>query len=366
MKKLKRLSKKEIYTLYEAGPDAVGEVINGLIDIIIKQQQETIMFKEHVKKLEEQVNKNSKNSSKPPSTDGFNKPKSLRKKSLKPNGGQKGHKGYTLKQVDNPDKIITHEISTCKECGHSLEEIQPINYEKRQVFDVEIKVVVTEHQAMEKFCPHCGTKNKGVFPDDVQNPVQYGSEFKALASYLNQYQLLPYDRICDFFEDIVDIRPSEATIISFNNSLYNELETVEEKIKQLLIESPVVNFDETGLSVKGKTNWVHSGSTDKLTYYAIHPKRGGKAMDEIGLLPEYQGIAVHDFWKAYLNYDNCQHSLCNAHLLRELTGIFENDQKQKWAPEMIALLCEIKNTVDQSKANTDRTSLTSQSQKFTR
>lgn len=229
---------------------------NGLIDLIIKQQQEIIMLKERIKKLEEQINKNSKNSSKPPSTDGFNKPKSLRKKGLKTNGGQKGHKGYTLKQVFNPDKIVTHKITTCKVCGHSIEEVKP-NYEKRQVFDVKIKIVVTEHQVEKKVCPHCGSKNKGVFPDDVQNPVQYGSGFKALACYLNQYQLIPYDRICDFFEDIVGIRPGEATLINFNNSIYNKLEHTEERIKELLTESTVVNFDETGLNVKGKTNWVH-------------------------------------------------------------------------------------------------------------
>lgn len=345
MENLKRLSKKEIYILYEAGPDALGEVINGLIDIIIQQQQEIIMLKERLKKLEEQINKNSKNSSKPPSTDGFNKPKSLRKKSLKPNGGQKGHEGHTLKQTDRPDKIIVHEVSTCKECSHSLNEIEPTVSEKRQVFGFEIKKVVTEHQAIEKICPQCGIKNKSIFPDDVQCHVQYGSEVKAVATYLSQYQLLPQERICDFFDDIVGIRPSEATIIGFNNSVYDKLELVEERIKQLLIEAPVVNFDETGLSVEGKTNWIHSASTDKLTHYGVHPKRGRKAMDETGILPEYHGVAVHDFWKPYLKYGNCQHSLCNAHLLRELTAVFENDEKQKWASDMISLLCEIKEAV---------------------
>jgi len=287
----------------------------------------------------------------------LNKPKSLRKKSSKPNGGQKGHKGHTLCQVDNPDKIVTHNTTICKKCSHSLKDINPINHEKRQIFDIEVKLIITEHQAKEKICPHCGTHNKGIFPDDVKNPVQYGSEVYALASYLNCYQLLPYERICDLFEDIFGIRPSEATLINANTSIYNTLEVVEDKIKELIAKSPVVNLDETGVSVKGKTNWLHSASTDNLTYYAIHKKRGQKAMDNIGILPEYQGVAVHDFWKSYLNYENCQHSLCNAHLLRELTGIYENDKKQKWAQEMISLLCEIKDAVDNTKKTTERTSL---------
>ena len=369
---MKKLNKKEINDLYEAGPEAVGNVINTLIDyineqkesiisqqrIISAQQKQINQLKERVKKLEEQINKNSKNSSKPPSTDGFNKIKSLRKKGLKRNGGQKGHKGHTLHQVDNPDKIVTHHATTCKLCDFSLNNANPVNHEKRQVIDIEVRQVVTEHQVEKTICPRCGTHNKGVFPEDVKSPVQYGSEVSALATYLNYYQLLPYERICDLFEDIFGIRPSEATLINANTSIYNKLEVVEDRIKELIARSSVVHFDETGLSVKGKTNWLHSASTDNLTYYALHKKRGQIAMNDIGLLPEYQGVAVHDFWKSYLTYSNCQHSLCNAHLLRELTGIYENDQKQKWAQEMIHLLCEIKDAVDDTKENTDKTSLT--------
>jgi len=365
MEKLKRLTKKEIYELYEAGPEAVGEAINYLIDIINNQQKiidaqqkEIIQLKERVKKLEEQVNKNSKNSSKPPSTDGFKKPEKIIKKSLKKNGGQKGHQGHTLYQVDDPDEIVQHKVSTCNKCGHSLDNVESTAHGKRQVFEVEINIKVTEHQAEQKPCPLCGENNKAKFPEDVQSPVQYGSNYKALAVYLNQYQLLPVARTSEFFEDIIGLKPSEASIINFSNDLYEVLKPVEEKIKQGIIESPVVNFDETGTSVKGKTNWLHSASTDDLTFFAIHEKRGKKAMDDIDILPNFQGIAVHDFWRSYLKYDNCLHSLCNAHLLRELTGIYENDEKQKWAIDMILLLCEIKNTVDETKENTNRNSLT--------
>jgi len=353
---MKRLSKKEIQDLYNAGPEAVGEVINSLIDIINAQQLEIIELKKRVKKLEEQVNKNSRNSSKPPSSDGFNKTKSLRRKSSKPSGGQKGHKGSTLNQVPNPDRIVSHKVSTCDDCNNSLEDVQPTGYKKRQVFDLNIEVVVTEHQVEEKLCSHCGAKNKADFPADVQQPVQYGANFKAVGTYLNQFQLLPLERTCDFFEDIVGIRPSEATIINCNNKIYDTLETIEDRIKELLLNSPVVHYDETGLSVNGKNNWIHSASTAKLTHYEVHQKRGKSAMDDIEILPEYLGVAVHDCWPSYFKFDNCQHALCNAHLLRELIGVYENDERQKWALEMNTLLCEIKDAVNEAK-NNDRPSL---------
>jgi transposase/uncharacterized coiled-coil protein SlyX len=369
---MKKLNKKQINELYDQGPEAVGNVVNNLIDkinhqqkIIEKQQllieaqrKEINQLKARVKKLEEQVNKNSKNSSKPPSSDGYKKPKSHRKKTSKNNGGQKNHKGKTLKQVDNPDEVVKHEASVCEECGHSLNDIESSKHEKRQVFDIEINVVVTEHQAEEKTCPHCGNHNKANFPADVKGPVQYGSNFKSIASYLNLYQLLPLERTCEFFEDVFQLRPSEATIINSNNIIYDNLEILEEEIKQCIINEPVVNFDETGTSVKGKTKWLHSASTEDLTYFSIHQKRGKKGMDDINILPNFKGVAVHDFWNSYTKFEDCNHQFCNAHLLRELRGIYENDERQKWALELLLLLCEIKYTVDETKENTDRNSLT--------
>ena len=368
---MKRLNKKQINELYAAGPVAVGKVINHLIDtinkqqiLIEKQQKEINQLNARVKKLEEQVNKNSKNSSKPPSTDGFNKSKSLRKKSSKKNGGQKNHKGHTLYQINNPDEIVKHKVSTCDKCIRSLDDIQAHNHEKRQVFDIEINVKVIEHQAEQKICPRCGEIIKADFPEDVKNPVQYGTTVKSIASYLNLYQLIPLARICEFFKDIIGLSPSESSILNFNNELYDTLEPIEEIIKQVILDSSVVNFDETGTSVKGKKHWLHSASTKDLTFFAIHKKRGKEAMDDIDLLPNFQGVSVHDFWDSYNKFDNCAHAFCNAHLLRELTGIYENDEKQKWALNMILLLCEIKNTVDETKENTERKSLTPMQIKF--
>jgi len=355
---MKKLNKKQVNDLYDEGPEAVGKVINDLIEIINNQQKEIAQLKNRVKKLEEQVNKNSRNSSKPPSTDGYKKPKKHIKNRLKDTGDQKGHKGHTLEQVDKPDEIVKHNVHKCDDCGHSMDSIEPLNFEKRQVFELEINVNVIEHQAEQKICSHCGKKNRAKFPEDVKGPVQYGTDFKSIITYFNQYQLLPLERTCETIEDLTGLRPSESSIINFNNEAFENLKPVEQIIKEGILEAPVVNYDETGTSVKDKTHWLHSASTDDLTYFAIHPKRGQKAMDDIDILPNYSGIAIHDFWDSYSKFDNCAHGYCNAHLLRELTGVYENDEQQKWALDMIYLLCEIKDTVDETKENTDKNSLT--------
>jgi transposase len=122
------------------------------------------------------------------------------------------------------------------------------------------------------------------------------------------------------------------------------LKFTNEQIKQGLINSPVAHFDETGLRINNGLDWLHSASNKSLTHYFTHEKRGNDAIDDLGILTAFKGIAVHDFWKSYFKYD-CEHALCNAHLLRELTAIDEND-KQAWAPKMKKLLLDIKAAVD--------------------
>jgi transposase len=343
------MKREDILKVYEAGPEAVIKLVNTLTATIFEQSEQITALQERVKALEDQLNKNSRNSSKPPSTDGFVKTKSQRQKSGKPVGGQKGHTGYTLKMVDNPDHTIIHRVSRCNQCGSSLEETQATGYERRQVFDLPpIKVETTEHQAEKKRCPHCGCLNKASFPEEIQQPVQYGPRLKAIAVYLSQYQLLPYERTSELFADLFDHQLSQATLVNTNHACYEILEPVEEKIKQQVIDSPVVCFDETGMGINGKREWLHVASTETLTCYAAHPKRGQEATEAMGILPEFQGMAVHDFWKPYFKY-NCDHALCNAHHLRELTGILEQNQ-QEWPKDMIDLLIEIKKAVEEKKA----------------
>ncbi len=339
---------EQFLELYKEGPEAVYQVLSSVIQLNALLIERTEKLEKRVKELEDRLNKNSKNSSKPPSTDEFIKPKSNRKKSDKKSGGQKGHKGHTLKMSDAPDEVITHKVEACQSCGHSLEEVQAKDMEKRQVFDIPpLKMNVTEHRTKSKLCSCCGLENNSHFPEGVDLPVQYGSNLRALLVYLNQYQLIPYKRTVELIEDICGHTLSEATVYNAIASSYEALEPVEEKIANSLIASDVVHLDETGIRVEGERQWLHVVSTAFLTHYAHHAKRGSKATEDIGILPLIEGLAVHDYWKPYYNYD-CLHSLCNAHHLRELTGIAELTGQQ-WPQEMIDLLLEIKAVVEQRK-----------------
>lgn len=308
---------------------------------------ETIIeWNERVHTLESQINKNSQNSSKPPSLDGFKKlkPKSLRPKTGKLQGGQKGHQGKTLYQVEEPDDMETHKVCHCHQCGKSLEDV-PTRYEKRQVFDIPPMVIrITEHRGEVKSCPFCETENRAPFPDGIKAPVQYGPHLKALGVYLHDYQLLPYARTRELLEDLLNQPVSQATLVKAECEVYQKLESVEEGIVNHLLSSPVVHFDETGLEVNGKKQWIHVASSTSLTHYTVHKKRGKEGMDAGGVLPNFDGVAVHDAWKSYFKY-GCEHALCHAHHLREWTGIYEQEGQQ-WAKEMIDLLLEMKKTVD--------------------
>lgn len=309
------------------------------------------VLEEEVKELKQQLAKNSRNSSKPPSSDGYQKPqpKSQRGKSRRSSGGQPGHKGSTLKQVAAPDAINDHNVDVCTRCGTDLSGQTTVDYEARQVFELpEIKVVVTEHRAHIKTCPCCCERIKASFPVDVTQPVQYGKRVQAAATYLSHYQLLPYKRLQEMFHDLFQIDLSQGTLNNVLNRGYHYLEGFEDITKTLLKQSDVVHFDESGIRVKKRLNWLHVASTAGLTYYHIDPKRGQPAMETMDVLPDYQGHAVHDHWASDYRYD-CQHVLCNAHHLRELTFAEEHHQQQ-WAAKLKACLLEAKQEVDDAKA----------------
>ena len=341
------MTPEEALSIYHAGPDVVVKVLCQLSSQVAELQKE-------VQKLKDQLAKNSRNSSKPPSSDGFKKPspKSLRPRGKRKLGGQKGHPGSTLKMVDNPNHNVLYPVNKCQRCGRCLADEIPIDVERRQVFDIPpIQMEVTEHQAEIKHCSHCGYLNKAAFPEQVKAPVQYGPRLKAIAVYLRQYQLLPYNRTRELFRDLFSIDLSEGTLTNMTDTCSKLLKHPIDQILKQIEQSSVVNFDETGSSVYGKRQWLHTASTPNLTYYEIHPKRGSYAMDQIGILPNFNGRAIHDFWKPYFKYD-CNHGLCNAHHLREL--IFLNEQHgQLWAKDMIDCLINIKKAVDKTKTSTD-------------
>lgn len=337
---------KEIYsTSYVRSLLAIIEEQNR---IITELQATIVQLNVRIEELESRLNQHSRNSNRPPSMDGFRRPKSQRKKGERPPGGQNGHKGHTLDWVETPDQIQVHTTSVCEDCGASLEQVEPSKVERRQVHDIPpLKVLVTEHQAEQKTCPRCGRQNHALFPPEVKYPVQYGQNMKALMVYLSIYQLLPYDRLCETFSDLFGRSMSKATLARTVSECFRNLAEVEEKMRDLLAGAQVLNVDETGMRVNGIRQWLHVASTEILTAYGHHRKRGSQAMDDLQILPRFRGTMVHDFWAPYFRYSG-RHALCNAHLLRELKGITEN-YHQNWSEQMHDLIGEIKRAVDESR-----------------
>jgi transposase len=352
------VTREDILEVYRAGPDAVVALVEGLLEIIERQaariaELEGIVatLTQRVKELEDRLAKDSHNSHKPPSTDAPRapKPRSLRKPSGRKPGGQEGHEGHTLTMTPNPDHTVEHPVARCEHCGECLADVAPSHVEKRQVFDLPpVRIESTEHCAETKTCPHCGGETKARFPDHVRMSVQYGKRIKALIVYLLNYQLLPYGRTTELVADLFHHTLSTGTLAGMNESCYDRLAFAEQEIKRLLAASPVVNCDETGYRMGGKRRWLHVASTPYLTHYGAHGKRGKEATDAIGILPEFSGTAVHDFWQPYLKYE-CSHALCNAHHIRELTFIAEQDG-QEWATEMIECLVAMHESVEDAKA----------------
>ena len=347
------MNRRKLKNIFETGFEAVYAFVKDQAKIISRQSKDIKMLEKRIKALEDKFNQNSTNSSKPPSTDWPVKKINLRKKTGRSPGGQKGHRGHNLKMTGSPDSIIVHEVSACTGCGRSLEDIPADGYSKRQVFDLPpIEIKVEEHRSEEKSCPHCGQLNRASFPEGIDQPTQYGPAIKAYAVYLNQYQLLPYGRIRELFLDLFGTGLSTGTIINANRACSVALRPVEDMIKDKITASGVVHFDETGLYTEKKRWWLHVAATDNLTYYECHPKRGKAATDDIDILPNFSGVAIHDGWDTYFKYE-CGHGLCNAHHLRELKAI-EECCKQKWAPDMASLLVEIKECVDKRRIVADR------------
>lgn len=303
--------------------------------------------------LEARISKDSHNSSRPPSTDhpAIKRTRSLRRPSGRRPGGQVGHPGRTRPLSSHPWRVILHRPPKCRRCLAALTPAQTISHEKRQVIElVPARLRVTEHRAEVRRCTQCGEKTKGEFPKEVCAPVQYGTSVKARALYLQQYQLLPYARVSEMMRDLFGCPISPGTLFSQVGSCAEELVETELKIKRKLRRSPVIHTDETGLRVEKKCHYIHVTSSQHLTHYACDVRRGRGAVEEIDILPRYRGTCVHDGWLSYTYYPQCRHSLCCAHLLRELTFFEELGEEQKrWAEPLRKLLLEIKQEVERVK-----------------
>ena len=402
---------RQLYDLYEEGPDAMVRLVEELLAELAEQeqllgwrQQRTIdLLAERIGKLRAQlervktklarrecevyalqhragelqaelarrdeqggeaspveVRRDSHNSGLPPSLDlpgvraanAIKRTRSLRRKTGKRVGGQAGHKGATLRQVSTPDRVQVHEPQRCRRCRASLTGCAVVGRERRQVFDLPPVVLeVIEHHAQTKRCEMCGERTKARFPSEVRAPVQYGERVRAVATYLQKYQLLPFARTAEAMRDLFACRVSPATVHTTQHRAAVKLVGTEEQIKQGIKRAAVIGADETGLRVAGGGGWVHVARTDELTHYGYNMRRGKAAIDAIGILSAFTGTCVHDGWFTYDEYRGATHALCNVHLLRELVYVEECcAEQQQWTRPLAKLLLDIHRAVAEAKA----------------
>ena len=316
--------REQLKEAMRSNPDAV-------VDLILRLEK-------RIEELEARLGMNSRNSSKPPSSDGLNKPapKSLRKKSERTRGGQFGHEGKTLEQVQHPDQSHELKLERCPNSGIVLDETQIVGTIKRQVFDLPTpKLEVTQYTAYIYQLDN-GEQVHVDFPQGVNNAVQYGFRFQAWLVYLSDYQMIPLRRIRSMCADLFGYSVSEATIVAARERCADNLERFMEITGERLRNAEVLHADETGMRVDNKTVWLHSLSNAEYTLYHIDPKRGYDAIERMGILKDYSGWLVHDFWPAYFKL-LCNHAMCNQHIVRELTYF---EEKYSWAAKMKALLLQ--------------------------
>ena len=304
--------------------------------VIAAQQVLIAELRARIAELERHLGLNSGNSGKPPSSDGLKKQparvSSLRERSGKKTGGQKGHPGKTLSRTETPDATINHYPEVCEGCGAPLSEAAATDHTARQVFDLPEPqpLVVTEHRAFACRCGNCGRQTRAAFPDAVTAPVQYGARIAAFVIYLLHYQLLPEKRLSELMADLFGVNLVTATIASMSRNCATRFQGFAAAVRDHVAAAPVKHMDETGFRIGGKTQWLHIASTIWLTFYRVSPKRGS-------LLENVAGIVVHDHWKPYYTLKGVLHALCNAHHLRELQALIEIE-KEDWARKMQRLL----------------------------
>ena len=321
--------------------------LKALIRLILSLEGQVRQLRRRVQQLEERLALNSRNSSKPPSSDGLAKPapKSLRQKTGRRPGGQPGHPGRTLQPVARPDHVRIHHLDRCPcgQCGGRCLRAEPVlGQEKRQVFELPQKPLeVTEHQAEIKRCPVSGALVTAAFPPQVTAPVQYGPRFRAQMVYLNAQHFIPYARLSQLCQDLYGQPIGEATLVAANGRAYANLAPFEHALWELLPQAPANHCDESGLRVAGALHWLHVVGNARLTFYGVHRKRGREAMDYFDILPRCKNFLIHDHLKAYFTYEDCLHALCNEHHLRELKFLYE-EQHQLWADELSRFLLDLK------------------------
>jgi len=305
---------------------------------ITELEKENLLLKSEL--ADYKTKKNSRNSSKPPSSDFGNikKTQSLKKSSGKKVGGQKGHKGSSLKMVSNPDTTIKHEPSYCKSCGNDLSLITSKFIDRRQVFDIPpIKPVVVEHQIFSKACT-CGCVTQSAFEKGVSAPVSYGNNVQALIAYMNVRQYLPYKRMEELLQSVFGLSICQGSIKNIMDKMAGRLEPTYEIIRQTVASSPVAGADETGVNINGDNYWAWTFQTDIATFIDIHFKRGFEAIETIMTEGFENTILVTDCWSSYFKTNAKSHQLCTAHILRELQYHDERFKNQTWSSRLAKLI----------------------------
>lgn len=333
----------------QGGLDAVCRLFVSVLNAQEERHRaEMAKLEARIAELEKRLGKNSSNSSKPPSSDGFKRTSSLRNNTSgrKP-GGQPGHPGQRLQPSATPDVVIDVPLLQCPQCQGDLSE-QPVQSEEvRQVFELPpIHLRVTEYRAARKRCPTCGRLVTAEFPAGVHAPTQYGPNMQAVMTYLQAWQLLPHERVAQVCEDLFGHRPSAGSIVRSVVRSAAQMEPAVAQIATELSQAPVLHADETGVRCAGKTHWLHVASTERLTHYSHSSKRGLEGISAGGVLPEYRGKLMHDFWGPYDKLEHCEHLRCNAHLLRELKACAQDGQP--WASELASTLVAMKQARDET------------------
>lgn len=341
MIKLRRPSQAELNAMSPAEKDAL---IFKLFDLLEEMGR-------RLGEVERKVEKNSRNSSKPPSSDGLQKRAAEpRIAGSKPNGGQPGHVGATRAWSESPDEVRDLHPSGPCDCGIELDLLPGMIGERRQQIEIpEPKAQVIEYRQIVVDCA-CGCRHRGEFPHGVTPHVSYGPRLKAYAVGLVDGHFVALARTAEIIADQYGVKPSDGTIQNWIAQASTTLEPVYEATRQALIQAAVVNFDESGMRVKGELHWLHVACTAEYAFYATHPKRGLDAMVAAAILPHFTGIAVHDHWKPYFRFDALSHSLCNAHILRELHYFEEATGGHQWPVRLRTVLVKGKKAVETARA----------------
>lgn len=341
MTKLRRPSQSELDQMSHAEKDALILRLFDLLEGLEKRMKE----------VEQKVEKNSRNSSQPPSSDGLRRqPAQPRESTGKTPGGQPGHVGVTRAWTETPDRVMELPPEGHCACGRPLEGLAGRIGECRQQIEIPTpRAEVTEYRQVIVACA-CGCEHRGAFPVGVTSHVGYGPNLKAYAVGLVDGHFVSLERTAEIIADQYGVKPSDGSIQQWIGQVAARLKSQYETIGQTIAAADVAHFDESGVRVNGHTHWLHVAGTAEQVFYTIHPKRGQEAMTAAGILPTFRGCAVHDHWMPYFGFDTATHSLCNAHILRELRYFEEATEGHQWPIRLREILVAGKKAVEQARA----------------